>query len=264
MRIVLTNDDGIEAPGIAALYAAVKSLDLGEIEVIAPAAVCSAMSHAVTFHRPIAADRRQIHTNGATFDGDGVTFDGVAVDAKPADCVKLALFHFVKDADLVISGVNAGCNVGIHTIYSGTVGAAREAAIIGVPAIAVSLHLGPERPPRWQRASELAADALGRVLTQPLPAHSLININVPILDGLHEPKGIRVAPMATGRMVDAYDCTEHPSGRVELRAKDHVAFHDAAPDTDVAHLFDRYITITPLTFDGTHHAQLPELAARFA
>jgi len=112
MRILLTNDDGIDAPGLRALYLATK--DMGDVQVIAPTTVQSAMSHSVTFHRPI-----RVHKHD-----DGVV-RGLSVEGRPADCVKLGIAHlFGGPIDLVLSGMNSGANVGINVIYSGTVAAA--------------------------------------------------------------------------------------------------------------------------------------------
>ena len=176
MRILLTNDDGIDAPGLAALHRAVA--DLGEVHVVAPARVQSATSHAVTFHRPIAV------RNGAS---------AWRSMAGRRDCVKLGL-HAMQDRwsgpiDLVISGMNAGANVGINVLYSGTVGAAREASFAGVPAIAVSLHVGDWDHDHWDRAAAHARTAIDALLEAGFDGGTVMNVNVPILDGGREPKG---------------------------------------------------------------------------
>src|ERR1051326_1329541 len=126
MLILLTNDDGIHAPGLVALYHELTSL--GEVHVIAPENVQSAAGHGITLAAPLI-------TNRVTIEG---AFTGVAVDGRPADCVKLAVGQLLPRApDLVVSGINAGANVGVNVIYSGTVAAAIEAAFLGLPSIAV-------------------------------------------------------------------------------------------------------------------------------
>ncbi len=137
MRILLTNDDGIDSPGIAALYDALHGL--GEIFPVAPLTVQSATGHGITFNEPLMVEDVVVNER----------MKGIAVDGRPADCVKLALRtiwpdRFGADAapDLTISGMNIGANVGINILYSGTVAAAMESAFLGVPAIAVSLHIG--------------------------------------------------------------------------------------------------------------------------
>ncbi|MFG0275278.1 MAG: 5'/3'-nucleotidase SurE, partial [Phycisphaerales bacterium] len=182
MRILLTNDDGIRAPGIRAMHDALIDLEgrhdgpLGDVFTVAPATVQSATSHGVTFHEPLMVAETRIHD----------AMRGVAVDGRPADCVKLALSNIWTERhgenarpDLVVSGMNAGANVGINVIYSGTVAAALEAAFLGVPSIAVSLHLGRGRP-RFDIAARWARAAIERVIEEGLPSpHECININIP-------------------------------------------------------------------------------------
>ena len=138
MLILLTNDDGISAPGLVALYR--ELLELGEVEVVAPATVQSATGHGITLSTPLLTTRMNVEN----------AFTGIAVEGRPADCVKLAVSQIVKRApDLVVSGMNSGANVGINVIYSGTVAAAIEAAFLGLPSMAVSLHLRSENPPDY-------------------------------------------------------------------------------------------------------------------
>ena len=258
MKILLTNDDGIDAPGLAALYHAIRHL--GAVTVAAPLQVQSATSHAVTFHRPIRTSRRTIAAQELCPGG----FCGVAVDGRPADCVKLAMHRvFGDEPDLVVSGMNKGANVGINTLYSGTVGAAREAAIYGVPAVAVSLHIGQREGIRWSDAARHAADVIADLLAAgPLPAHNVVNINVPCLDGGAEPRGVRVVPMSTSRIIEEYTATDGDNGDRHYMAADTFDFHTMHPDTDVEALFAGYISVTPLHFDLTDHSQLQQLSAQ--
>lgn len=246
MRIVLTNDDGIDAPGIAAMRAALEGL--GEIVTIAPAAHQSATSHAVTFNGPLTVEPRRFGGNDA--------YDGLAIGGRPADCVKLGLSELVDDeVDLVISGMNAGANVGINVIYSGTVGAAREAAILGVPAIAVSLHVGDWNAIRWPDAAAHARRAIDTLLDHGLPDAALMNVNVPILDDGREPRGLRVARACTVPLLDEYE----PCGEGAYRIRSTMTFRRREPDTDVAALFDGYITVTPLQHRLTDRAAMASL-----
>jgi len=255
MRILLTNDDGIEAPGILALYKAIK--DLGEVHVVAPKVVQSATSHAVTFHRPIRV-AKYAGTGGAGFEG----FNGTSVDARPADCVKLAIAHLVPGPiDLVISGINAGANVGVNVIYSGTVGAAREAAFMGLPAIAVSQHVRDWNDVPFEASAKHARQAIDRVLAGPMTPHSVVNINIPILGGGAEPVGMKAAPISTSGMVDEYEITSVEDGSLNYRVCNAMTFKHNQPETDVAALFDGYITITPLEHDVTDNQQLPDWQA---
>ena len=247
VRILLTNDDGIDAPGLAAMRGALNGL--GEVTTFAPAAHQSATSHAVTFHSPLTVEERRF--------GDGQAFTGLAIGGRPADCVKLGLSTLVdRTPDLVVSGLNAGANVGINVIYSGTVGAAREATILGVPAIAVSLHVGDWHAIRWADAAAHARRAVDLALDHGLPDAALININVPILDGGFEPRGLRVVRACTEPLVDQYE----PSGDNAYRICSTMTFRRRDPGTDVAALFDGYITLTPLQHRLTDAAAMTALA----
>lgn len=257
MRFLLTNDDGIDAPGLAALYRAVQPQ--GEVEVVAPSKVRSACGHAVTFHRALEA-----WTADMIDDQGEVVGQGTALYGMPADCVKVGLARLVDGpVDLVISGINSGCNVGIHTLYSGTVAAAREAAIAGVPAVAVSLFLKRRDEIRWRRASELVGDCLRQLLLEPLPAGTLLNINIPILDDGAEPLGVRVVPTNRSAMVDDYQGEPDDDGRVELTVGRQVSFGELEVGSDAALLFEGYITVTPMHFDLTDHGRLDYWRGRF-
>ena len=246
MKILLTNDDGIEAEGLHATYDAIK--DLGEIHVVAPSKVQSATSHAITLHRPMSVTRYTCDR-----------FEGHAVDGRPADCVKLAITHLVGPVDLVISGMNHGANVGVNVHYSGTVGAAREAAFQGVPAIALSLHLGDRTQNHWPRAAAHARHAIDAVLGVGIDPGVLVNINVPILDDAAEPAGIKPVPLNGSPMNDRFDLVEDGSGTVHYRAKDLMSFSDRGEGTDVDTLYARYITVTPLHFEQTDAQELEKL-----
>ncbi len=256
MRILLTNDDGIRAPGIRALHKAIA--DMGEIHVIAPQTVQSATSHGVTFHEPLMV--REITVD----DGYG----GIAVDGRPADCVKLAITclweeRFGGKPDIVLSGINAGMNAGIHIMYSGTVAAAIEGAFLGVPAIALSLHFKNYNDVRWDVAGRWALYAIQKVLNfGPLEPHSMLNINIPTteeenaLDDSVMPP-IRVVPMNLAAIEDQYDKRTSPGGQEYYWITgDGLDFRHTAEGSDVEAIFDRAITITPLQYDLTDHSRL--------
>ena len=257
MRILLTNDDGIHAPGIEALFDALSaSPALGEIVPIAPATVQSASSHGITFHDPLMCDEVVVN--------DRMT--GIAVEGRPADCVKVALRaiwqeRFGKDSlpDLTVSGMNMGANVGINVIYSGTVAAAVESAFLGVPAIAVSLHLGPTpQKVRYRRAAWIARQAIDCVLQHPLDRHSVININVPRTESDDAPMPpMRVVQMNTAPGIDAYERRVSPSGQVYYWITGTgMEFAHTAPHSDVESLLERCVTVTPLTYDLTDYPRL--------
>lgn len=250
MRLLLTNDDGIDAPGLEALVKAVKGL--GSVFVVAPRDAQSATSHAITLHRPLEVEPREFSWG-----------EGYAVNGRPADCTKLGLAGVLPGApgafDFVISGINAGANIGQNVLYSGTVGAAREAAFEGVPAIAVSLHLdGMKKKPKtlWERASEHARDAIERTVAVGLEAGTLMNINLPILEGDKEPKGTRLVTTATKPMRAKYKvhkAVPRPGsgtagvGSYSLQGTMNVGRPQKGSDAEA--LFDGYVTLSPLHFD---------------
>lgn len=295
MKILLTNDDGVRAPGIIALYDALadpRGVFGGPVAdiiwPIAPLTVQSATSHGVTFHTPL-----MVEDVSVPLEGDAV-MEGVAVDGRPADCVKLALTHLWPDRfgtgarpDVLISGMNAGANVGVNVIYSGTVAAAIEGAFLGVPSIAVSLHLGRGKP-RFDLAALRARRVIEQILTVGVDAHECLSINIPRTEspGTGKPPApaailaradegtpgdptlqpeTRVCPMNTHGLVDAYERRVNPSGEVYYWAAGHgLDFRDADDGTDVDHLLAGRITVTPLKYDLTQDASLDRWRSRLS
>ena len=263
MRILLTNDDGIRAPGIVALYDALAAENPiaghgAEVFPVAPLTVQSATSHGVTFHAPLMT--REVRVTDR--------MHGIAVDARPADCVKLALtclwperFGEGSRPDLVISGMNAGANCGINVIYSGTVAAALEAAFLGVPAIAVSLMIG-EGEPDFACGAAHARRAIDAILAHgPLEPHTCLSINIPPRDMAdptrHEPLPLTVCPMNTHGLQDGYERRVSPGGEVYYWAnRSGLEFRQTDAGSDVQLLFEGAITVTPLKYDLTLHEQL--------
>src|SRR5215212_7693713 len=168
MLILLTNDDGIMAPGIVAMYR--ELVQLGDVHVVAPETVQSATGHGITLTSPLLTNRVTIEN----------AFTGIAVDGRPADCVKLAVNQLLpRQPDLVVSGLNSGVNVGINVIYSGTVAAAIEAAFLGLPSVAVSLHLKNDVPADYPRAASLGRETIEMILAAGLGAGQVASINIP-------------------------------------------------------------------------------------
>ena len=261
MRILLTNDDGIEAAGIEALYDALQGL--GEVVAIAPARVQSAASHGITYEEPLMAEEVVVNDR----------MMGIAVAGRPADCVKLALRTIWKERygpgarpDLTVSGMNMGANVGINVIYSGTVAAAVESAFLGVPAIAVSLHLGDRSRTRYGRAAAIARAVLDRLLEHELEPHDVINVNIPRTESDDAPMPpIRVVTMNAAPGTDAYERRESPRGRTYYwSVGSGMEFTHTAPDSDVEALLQRSVTVTPLTYLLTDHARLQTWKERLA
>ncbi len=246
MRILLSNDDGILAPGLAAMRQELAGL--GEVQVVAPNSPQSAAAHGITVHGPLAV--RKVHVQGEFF--------GHSVEGRPADCVKLAIRELLESPpDLVVSGINDGANVSTNVLYSGTVAAAAEGALLGFPAIAVSMKQGPERD--FHRAARLAMPIIRKLLAIGLAPGELINVNIPDL-AQGDPLGVRVVPMATRIMDDRFGRHTAPDG---LDYYWLVGDTFAGCKTDVCSDLDAieegYISITPLQFDMTQYAQMEEL-----
>ncbi len=245
MRILLTNDDGIRAPGIVSLHHALQGL--GEIEVYAPETVQSAMSHGVTYTKPLMTQHVEVTKE----------MHGTAIDGRPADCVKLATrglwqerFGEGTKPDLTISGMNTGSNVGINIIYSGTVAAAIESAFLGVPAIAVSLQYNNCDLICYDRAAEIARSIIDRVLENELQAHEVININIPTIESQDAPiPEVKVVEMNAAYETGHYDKRQAPDGRTYYwAAGDGMTFAHTAVGSDVEALNQGFATVTPLDY----------------
>jgi 5'-nucleotidase len=248
MKILLCNDDGIHARGIAELHQAIGHL--GELHVCAPATERSAAGHAITIFDPI---RTMPIDNGNGF-------SGIAVDGTPADCVKLAVSFLHKDnpPDLVVSGINLGSNTGISVLYSGTVSAASEAAILGVPSIAFSLCT--YQNPCWATAAKVAADIVEKVAANPLPDGVLLNVNIPNRP-YDELKGIRAGQMGRSRFIEKF--TEHsdPRGNKYYWLDGDMKMLDDNAATDERLVKEGYVALTPIHIDLTAHHCMQQLEA---
>ncbi|MCK4602916.1 MAG: 5'/3'-nucleotidase SurE, partial [Phycisphaerae bacterium] len=167
MRILLSNDDGILAPGLAALHEAVA--DVGEISIVAPDTSQSAAGHGITFRHPLTVRRMRIGGAGG--------LAGISVDGRPADCVRLAIRNLLPERpDLVLSGINAGANIGVNVFYSGTVAAAAEAAMFNIPAVALSAEMARGQVD-FERAGRLCRWVLEKLLADGLEPGDLISVN---------------------------------------------------------------------------------------
>ena len=244
MHILLTNDDGIFAPGIAAIYKELAKL--GDVTVVAPADVMSGASHSITVYEPLACD--EVEIAGA--------FKGYSVHGSPADCVKLALMELCKKkVDLIVSGINSGANVGINVYYSGTVAAAMEGAFYRVPAVAMSLARQKDEQWDFEAGSRYACDVLKKLL--PLKPGSVTNINIPRLS-LGKPKGVKIVPQSTKGFKEHYIRQETAGGKVvyQLNGGQH---RDIDSDVDTLALAEGFITVTALSFDMTNHKKMKKL-----
>ncbi len=247
MRILITNDDGILAPGILALYKAVA--DLGHIDVVAPADSQSAVGHAISVLKPLAVQR--VHVED--------TFHGWSVAGRPADCVKLAIVELLdQPPDVVLSGINAGANTGINVLYSGTVAGALEGALYGIPSVAFSLELSKELD--FGRAGRVARAMLDRFIAARPPATTCLNVNIPAAER-GWPPGVRCGPQAAVRWEEHYKKEVAEDGQGIYWLNGHLPEGHEFPGSDHWAIAAGYVSVTPLRADLTHHEQLSEVAA---
>ena len=248
MRFLLTNDDGIYAQGLAALYREL-SKD-AECIVVAPEIEQSAVGHAITISRPLMV--RKARKNG--------NFLGYAVAGTPADCVKIGICELAGGpVDLVVSGINRGANVGINVLYSGTVSAATEAAIQGIPSMAISLDTHQEAD--FSTAARFARRMAAFILEHPLP-HVALNVNVPAIPE-EEIRGVVVAKQGRARLMESFDRRIDPRENIYywLAGETELPVHEDE-ESDGSALKRGMITITPICYDLTRHDLLDGLKAR--
>lgn len=249
-RILLCNDDGIRAPGIRALAAALDGL--GELIVVAPEREQSAVGHAITVRDPVRAQE-------VDFDGPSGSIPAWGVHGTPADSVKLAC-HELLDAtpDLVVSGINQGPNTAVNVLYSGTVSAATEASILGIDAVAVSLC--DWSTPDFDAAGRWTRRIVKRVLRTGLPPGVLLNVNVPARPA-EEIEGLAVTRQARARWEEGFDERTDPADRPYYWLAGTFVNLDEGGQTDFAAIEEGYVSVTPLQHDMTAHDSLDVLRA---
>ena len=248
MRILLTNDDGVFAPGLAALEQQLRHL--GEVVIVAPATEQSGVGHSITYLTPLVG--KSIHRDGRHW--------AWAVEGSPADCVKLAIAQLFKDdpVDLVVSGINSGLNAGINVLYSGTVAAAIEGAFFGVTSVAVSLEYDPDAD--YQSAAVIARNVIGGLVKRPESKGRLFNLNVPTA-ATNSPKELKVVPMGLAQYGRKYEKRQDPGGRDYYWALWTEPAEPPQENSDVTELRAGNVTLTPLQFDLTQKqllAAMPE------
>jgi 5'-nucleotidase len=248
VRILLTNDDGVYAPGLRALRTELQKL--GEVTVVAPASEQSGVGHSITLLTPLLV--QEVHD-------ERDQFMGWAVEGRPADCVKLALLELLPEPpDLLVSGLNAGSNAGINVLYSGTVAAAIEGAFFRQTSIALSLEYTKPKPLNFPRAAELARRVIEQIMAQKPAQGALFNVNIPSLEK-GPVRGIRTVPQNVAPYVETFDRRVDPRGRIYFWTNPGFDCPEPHPDSDVTTLRDGYITVTPLQFNLTHAALLQQM-----
>jgi 5'-nucleotidase len=245
MKLLLTNDDGIYAEGLWALHEHLSRTHT--VTVVAPDRERSAVGHGITLQQPLRAET-------VTVNGCGV---GIAVTGTPADCVKLAIIELMETRpDMVVSGINPGANIGININYSGTVSAAKEAALYGIPAVAASIHGRSGR--HYGEASRFIGRLISRVLSRKLPCGTFLNVNFPDLP-LVEIAGVRVSRQALSILSENFEKRKDPRDQHYFwqGCDSQTVFEH--PETDGAVLSKNYISITPIKCDMTDYDMMETL-----
>lgn len=252
MRILVTNDDGVRAPGIAALARALAKQH--DVTIVAPASEMSGVGHGFTFLTPLMSERVD---NELGF----VDMRAYAVTGTPVDCVKLGCFHLGEECpDIVFSGINRGPNLGTDVLYSGTASAALEAAILGIPAVAVSC--ASFAPVHYETAAQCALDVLQYLGDHPLPEWTMLNLNVPDVP-YDQVRGIVPARLALRRYENRYDKRINPHGRHYFWLSDALT-PELGADTDERWEHEGFATLTPVGIDLTRVAYLEKMQSHTA
>ena len=241
MKILLSNDDGYQAPGLMALADALGSL--AEIVVVAPERNRSGASNSLTLEYPIRAERAE---NGF-----------IRVDGTPTDCVHLAITGLLEEEpDMVIAGINAGANMGDDVLYSGTVAAATEGRFLGLPAIALSMN--SHAPRHYGTGARVAADLVRRLQCEPLDPDTIINVNIPDLP-FDRLQGYEVTRLGHRHRAEPVVKSTDPRGRTIYWVGPAGAEQDAGPGTDFHALRQDRVSLTPLQVDLTRHSAIDGL-----
>jgi len=242
MRILLSNDDGFQAPGIVCLAQALRSV--AQVTVVAPDRNRSGASNSLTLENPIRATQIQ---NGI-----------ISVDGTPTDCVHLAITGLLDhEPDMVISGINAGSNMGDDVIYSGTVAAAMEGRFLGLPAMAVSL--AGERLVNYETAAQVVLKLLVRLKNHPLPVDTILNVNVPDVP-LHQLQGIHATRLGRRHKSEPVVKQADPRGKPIYWVGPVGPEEDAGPGTDFFAIRDKTVSVTPIQVDLTRYEAIDTVA----
>ncbi len=241
MKILISNDDGVQAPGIKALTRALSRF--GQVCVVAPDRDRSGASNSLTLDGPLRVTKIEENI--------------YSINGTPTDCVHLALTGLLDyEPDIVVSGVNAGANMGDDTIYSGTVAAAMEGRFLGFPAIAVSLVGHPAT--HYTTACEMLCRLVGHLGSHPLPGNTILNVNVPDVP-LEQVAGFQVTRLGQRHRAEPVVKSIDPRGREIFWIGPAGPEQDAGDGTDFFAVKNNYVSVTPLQIDLTRHAMLNDL-----
>lgn len=250
--ILITNDDGFTAPGIMALVEAAS--EFGELLIVAPDSPQSGMGHAITINNPLRIHETHYFEGHKAYNCSGT----------PVDCVKLGIYKLGKEnrkADLVLSGINHGSNVATNVLYSGTMSAAIEGAMSGIPSIGFSL-LDHDLEADFSVAKHFVKKIVKQALNNPLKEGTCLNVNIPKLP-LSEIKGVKVAKQAKAFWDDAFDEREDPLKKNYYWLAGQFHNHDKGEDTDMWALDNNYISVVPTQYDLTAYDILEQVGAQF-
>lgn len=241
MRILLSNDDGYQAPGLRALSDALS--EIAEVRIVAPERDRSGASNSLTLEMPIRARK--------------VSDKIISVEGTPTDCVHLAITGLLEEEpDMVVSGINSGANMGDDVLYSGTVAAATEGRFLGLPAIALSMS--SHNPNHYETGARVALEMVDRLARQPMSSTDILNINIPDLP-YDELQGFEVTRLGHRHKAEPVVKTEDPRGRPIYWVGPAGPEQDAGPGTDFYAVRNGYVSITPLQVDLTRYDAIDQL-----
>ena len=241
MHILVSNDDGYAAQGLIVLKTALEKL--AKVSVVAPERNQSGASNSLTLERPLRA----------TVMGDGF----IKIDGTPTDCVHIAITGLLDpEPDMVFAGINHGANLGDDVLYSGTVAAATEGRFLGLPAVAVSL--ASNSPKHLDTAARVAVELFSRMLEQPLPADTILNVNVPDVP-FEALRGFKATRLGQRHKAEKVVKTQDPRGREIYWVGSAGPEQDAGPGTDFCAIRENYVSVTPLQVDLTHYGKMQSI-----
>lgn len=248
--ILVTNDDGVNSPGLISLFNAMK--ELGDAYIVAPDRERSAVSHSLTMHRPLKVEELREHV--------------YSINGTPTDCVAIGINKVLSERPaLVVSGINKGANLGDDITYSGTVSAAIESTIMGIPSFAISLVIKkqPALPLHFDTASRIAIEIGRYILEKSLPYDTLLNVNVPNVH-ISSIKGIKFTRQGKRIYDNSIQETFNPNGEKYYWIGGGEPYWEHGEDTDIQAIQDGYISITPIHLDFTNYEALKFLKGRLS
>lgn len=247
LNILISNDDGIYSKGLHEL--AKEITRLGRVAVVAPDKEQSATGHAITMHQPLRCKKIKLHD---------LDIDAWRISGTPADCIKIGVETLLPERpQLIVSGINNGENLGTDIIYSGTVSAAIEGSIFGIPSIAVSYEGHNEAD--FLTAARAAVDMIGQVLEQPGWEDLLLNINIPEVKSINDLKGVKVTKLGVKKYRNSFEERKDPRGNTYYWLAGELIEDEIGEDTDIYAIRNGYASITPMNIDLTGYGEMRKI-----